>query len=157
MTLPPNLIHIVLQCEEQMWRKLRNYCDCSEEEQNKNGAGRSQHFFTILCPRAKEMERRRRLCIVSIIFMTPTHLEVCTQSFNTEKFISSPCAVGFRPCSESVQDARCLVLFPPVSHSKTASNLLPVYGSPSRGFQSNTLPGVQLHLHLLKHVKQSVF
>lgn len=31
-------------------------------------AGRSQHFSSILCPRAKETEHHRRLYIVSIIF-----------------------------------------------------------------------------------------
>lgn len=33
-----------------------------------NVAGRSQHFSSILCPRAKQTEHHRRLYIVSIIF-----------------------------------------------------------------------------------------
>lgn len=80
-----------------------------------NGAGRSQHFFNILCPRAKETEHHTRLHIVSIIFMTQTHLEGCThlESFNTERIILSLTAIGWATVSPAAISSGCLrIAFP---------------------------------------------
>lgn len=78
-----------------MWGKLLNYCDCSEDEQNKMLLGEVSIFHSILCPRAKETERRRlSSTLYPLSFMTQIHLEVCTESFGAERIIPSLAAIG---------------------------------------------------------------
>lgn len=75
-----------------------------------NGAGRSQHFSSILCSRAKETEHHRWLYVVSIIFfMMQTHLEVqYVLSHSTLRGLccpSLPLDVQQWALQQSVQDA----------------------------------------------------
>lgn len=76
--------------------KLWKYCDCSEDQWNKMVL-EEVSISLAFCAQEQKKQHHRRLYILSIIFMTQTHLEVRTESFSTDRIMLSLAAIGRAP------------------------------------------------------------
>lgn len=82
--------------------KLWNNCDCSEDEQNKTVLGEVSISLTYCALEQMKLNTTEDCALYPLFFMTGTHLEVYTESSNSERIRSSLAAVGWttaRPCS----------------------------------------------------------
>lgn len=78
--------------------KLWNYCDCSEGEQNKMVLGEVSISLTYCALEQMKLNTTEDCTLYPLFFMTQTHLEVYTESSNSERIMLSLAAIS-EPCS----------------------------------------------------------
>ncbi len=74
--------------------KLWNYCDCSEDEQNKMVLGEVSSSLTYCALEQMILNTTEDCTLYPLFFMTQTHLEVCPESSNSERIMLSLAAIG---------------------------------------------------------------
>lgn len=89
----PKNFHIVLQHIGTDVEKLWNHCDCSEDAQNKMVLGEVSNSLTYCALKQRKVNTTEDCTLHPLFFMTQTHLEICTESSNTERIMLSLAAI----------------------------------------------------------------
>lgn len=87
--------------------KLWNDCDCSEDEQNIMVLGEVSISAAYCALERKKVSTTEDCTLYPLFFMTQTHLEVCTESFNTERIMLSLAADGCATVSPAAISSGC--------------------------------------------------
>lgn len=109
---PPKIVHIVSQHKEQM---LRNYgtAAIAPRTHKTKWFWEKSAILQHIVPRSRPKLNTTEDCtLYPLFFMTQTHLEVCTESSNTERIMLSLAAIAWATVSPVAISSGCFSISP---------------------------------------------